>query len=178
MLWTARLLLSPPLSGSVPEHHFDNGCHGAPWVWALFEEHGDGETAWTGSFRAGDLVPYRAVHVVATADDAVVVAGGYAYWVSLQDRTVRYTHDFVSYSVEVPGRPLVVGATYTEVFVLSPGGVLWCSDRIALDGITISAVTSHQVTGEAAGYPDPVPFVLDLDTMQLQGGVEVQKRRR
>jgi hypothetical protein len=101
-----------------------------------------------------------------------VVANGYAYWVSLEHRTVKYTHEFVTHAFAVPDRPLVLGATFTELFVLSSTGVKWCDGRVAMDGITISEVTSRRATGYASGYDGDVPFELDLETMRLTGGVQ------
>jgi hypothetical protein len=145
-------------------------------MWAVFES--PDKEPWAASFRAGDVVPYRAAHVVDTTNDAVIVSGGYAYWLSLEDRAVRYEHDFVEYSVPVPMRPQVVASTFTELYVLSPQGVQWCSDRIALDGLTIAEVTTRYVRGEAPGYSGAVPFVLDLETMHLQGGQDSWRQRR
>ena len=64
----------------------------------------------------------------------------------------------MTYAVPVPNRPLVLGATFTELFLLAAHGVKWCDGRVAMDGITISDVTSHRVTGYAPAYDGDIPF--------------------
>jgi hypothetical protein len=81
------------------------------------------------------------------------------------------TYD-VTYAVPVPDRPQVLGATFTELFVLTASGVKWCEGRVAMDGITISEVTSSRAAGYAPTYYGDVPF----ETLRLTGGVQANRK--
>lgn len=171
--WSATLLDEPPVSGSVPEVHFDLGPNGGDWCWALFEKADDvGLDAWAGCFRRDGGMSRRDLALaVALTEDAVVLAGDLLYWVSLRDRSIRYTDPHALEVRGVPGRPIVAVAGYHEVRLISSAGILWRRELISCDPITLTDSTHDRVTGIVESLDGRVPFEIDLESMQLKGGI-------
>ena len=170
MNWTAALLPEPPLSGSLPEQHFDCGSPGLSWLWVLFTDP-TGEGRWAGCFRR-EQWGRDAIHLVPAVNDALIVAGGQGYWVSLVEKAVRFRASPIVVAATVPNRAMVVAADYTSVSLLLPEGVAWRSRRLSLDGISFSRVTFGTVTGEAEAPSGAVAFEIDLESRVASGGLQ------
>jgi hypothetical protein len=103
-----------------------------------------------------------------------VVAGGQGYWVPVLTPTdfLEIRCNPVKSVFAVPGRNIVVFASYTELTAYGPSGILWLADRLSWDGLTITEVTTRHVRG--LGWDSPanceVPFVVDVDTGEFEGG--------
>ncbi len=165
--WTGALI-APPLSGSIKEAHFAFGAPGGPWSWARFEE-SLGPGLWAGCFQCGDRA-FDWVGVVADSSDALVVAAGEGYWVSLQERVVRYRENSIVAAATVPDIARVLVASDQDVALLSPEGVAWRTDDVASDGIRFTKITKHLACGEAYARGSWVPFEIDIDTGGERGG--------
>lgn len=169
MTWTAELLPSPPMSGSVTEAHFDSDIEDKePWVWVNFRNP-SAEHSWAGCFRSG-FFSCTMVEVLAEIEDAFVVVGGHGYWVSLSDRALRYQERFIAAAKRVPGTATVVVADYVRAALLSAKGPVWRTDDFSLDGITINSVTQSIVMGTAEEPGGSTPYEIDLPSGVVRGG--------
>jgi len=169
MTWTASILSEPPVSGSVSERVFDSRVPGGSWLWVSFRDLVNGES-WAASFRRRFDAP-DAVHLVFATDDAVVIAGAEAYWISLAEQTMRYHEPNVFQAVPIPTRAMVAASDFTTVSLLAPEGVAWRSPRISLDGLSFTEVTADVVKGEAEDSSGHVPFEVELGSRVVRGGM-------
>ena len=168
MNWTAEFLPSPPVSGTIPEAHFDSDIQEKEfWIWARFTS--DGDEAWAGCFRGG-FFSFNTLIVVGDSADVLVVAGGQGYWVSLLDRAVRYQHRFIAAAAAVPSQRAVVVADYVSLALLSTNGVVWDTRRVSLDGITFKDVSETLIVGEAEVPDGFASFEVDVASGEVRGG--------
>ena len=169
MTWTAEFLPSPPVAGTIPEAHFDSDIQEKEfWIWARFTSP-EGTNSWAGCFRGG-FFSFNGLIMVADSADALVVAGGQGYWVSLLDRTVRYQHRFIAAAASVPGHRTVVVADYVCVALLSANGVVWETRRVSLDGITFKEVSGTLIFGEAEVPNGVASFEVEVASGEVRGG--------
>ena len=169
MNWAAEFLPSPPVSGTIPEAHFDSdGQEKEFWIWARFASP-ESEESWAGCFRGGSF-SFSGLVMVPDSADALVVAGGQGYWVSLLDRGLRYQHRFIAAAAPVPGQRTVVVADHVCVALLSVNGLVWETRRVSLDGITFKEVSETLVVGEAAVPGGVAPFEVDIASGEARGG--------
>jgi hypothetical protein len=172
MTWDAALLVDAPTAGSVRERHFDAGVPGGSWLWVLFRR--DAKPVWAGSFRR-ELARPDSVHFVPEANAALVIAGARSYWVSLEAEAARSLAPLLFLAASIPSRPLVIGADFTSLFLLSEDGVVWRSRRLALDGISFTDVAADDVRGVATTPSGPVPFQVDIVGRQVTGGLQSER---
>jgi hypothetical protein len=103
-----------------------------------------------------------------------VVASGQGYWVPVlvPQGFSEVRCNPVKKVFAVPGRSIIVFASYTELAGYGPTGLLWVTQRLSWDGLTITDVTEHHIRGLAWDSPadSEVPFVVDVDTGEHQGG--------
>lgn len=167
MTWTADVLTAAPISGTVPEAHFDGGDTG-PWLWVKFSDY-EGGRAWAGCFRSSSF-SFSSVEVFEELGDALVVAGGQGYWLSLSEQALRYREPFIAAASRIPGKPLIAVADYVRVSLLSANGPVWRTPRISLDGIAFTAVSDKLVIGEAENPWGHVPFEVEVMSGAFRGG--------
>ena len=168
MNWTAEFLPSPPVSGTIPEAHFDSDEEREFWIWARFTDPA-GDESWAGCFRGGSF-SFNDLVMVADTADALVVAGGQGYWVSLIDRAVRYQHRFIAAAGSIPGHRSVVVADYWCVALLSTNGLVWETRRVSLDGITFKELSETLIIGEAEVPGGVASFEVDVASGEARGG--------
>lgn len=168
-MWTAEILREPPVSGTVPELQFDCGDSGSPWLWVSFRDSED-TGSWAGCFRYGPR-GFNFAEAIPESGEALVIASGQGYWVSLANRTLRYQEGTMTAAMRVPGpdEAFVVTDDCT-VSLLSAAGVVWTTDRISLDGITFNRATRSLLMGEAQEPGGPVPYEIDLASGTVRGG--------
>ena len=169
MTWTAEFLPFAPVSGTIPEVHFDSDIQEKEfWLWVKFTNPDD-EQSWAGCFRGG-FFSFNRLLVMASIDDALVVAGGQGYWVSLQERVVRFQHRFIAAAASVPRKGLVAVADFVCVALLAATGLVWRTRRVSLDGITFKEVSDRLIVGEAEVPGGVASFEVDIASGEVHGG--------
>jgi hypothetical protein len=158
-----ELLNTPPISGTVTEHHFDVSAGANAWV--RFEDAEGG--VWVGVFGSSELAPFNAA--VPFPDDGgrtvLVIAGGQGYIVDAVSRVLirRTPWDYAYAAAAAPGRDFVLVADVTEIWAADRARdrLVWPRERarydyenaspphrVALDGIVFDRVTADELTGK------------------------------
>ena len=168
----AVLLTEKPTSGTCPECSWASASR--PNVWVRFDEE---EATWIGIFEAGYS---NFTAIAAFGDDdgrtVLVIAGGQGYIVDVEERRLvrRAEWEDAQCAATVPGANFVVVADCTRVWLETRDGEIrttartgsWQafrekSNRLAMDGIVIQAVTPTSVSGAAWWMGTWHPFDLD-----------------
>ncbi|HLY99435.1 MAG TPA: hypothetical protein VKT33_10270 [Candidatus Angelobacter sp.] len=132
--------------------------------------------AWVGFFSKGfdsDKVA-NAVFSCPDPDSLCVAAGGYGYvvnttdparWFQLEQRPVTETR-------VVAEKKLLLFAGFLKVTALGPSGLLWTTERLSWDGITMLHIDGNTLHGMAwdAISDKEVTFTVDLQTGKHSGG--------
>ena len=179
-----ELLTKKPVSGTIPEQHFDVSAATNTWVRFGDDEGND----WVGVFGNADNAFFSAA--VPFGDDggrtALVIARGQGYIVdTLARRLLRKTDWDYSYSaVAPPGRDFIVVADTTDIWITkrfedgsasSPNG--WGAPeeprRIALDGLILDEPTHDSLTGKAWFDDGWYSFRMNLATRLVTIGERV-----
>jgi len=167
--WTAEFLPWPQVSGTIAEAHFDSDDQEKEfWIWARFTNPAEDES-WAGCFRGGSF-SFNELVMVADRADALVVAGGQGYWVSLIDRAVRYQHRFIAAAAPIPGQGTVVVADHCCVALLCASGLVWETRRVSLDGITFKELSETLIIGKAEVPGGVASFEVDVASGEARGG--------
>lgn len=180
-----ELLRAPPISGSVPERHYEVSARANEWV--RFED--DEGRAWVGVFGSAELANFSAA--VPFPDDGgrtvLVIAGGQGYVVDAVSGTLlRKTRwDYANAAVAVPGHDFLLVANTTEIWAAERTGDRYVtrSDRgwydydqrpvpirVALDGIVFERVTSNELTGRVWEMDGWYAFRVDVPTLVFTRG--------
>ncbi len=140
--------------------------------------------AWVGFFSKGfdsDKVAH-AVFSCPDADSLCVVAGGYGYvvnttdpaqWLQLEQRPITETR-------VVADKKLLLFVGFLKITALGPSGLLWTTERLSWDGVTISHIEGDTLHGMAwdAISDKEVPFTVDLQTGKHSGGAAPSQSSR
>lgn len=132
--------------------------------------------SWVGFFSLGFESEHAARGLYSCPDpnSLCVVIGGYAYlvnvhnpqqWTQLEQRPVMDVRP-----VPEPRLLLFVGAT--TISAVGETGWLWTTGRLSWEGITISEIRQHVLSGTGwdAFKDEEVPFEIDLTTGRHKGG--------
>ena len=107
-------------------------------------------------------------------DELWAVAGGYAYQIptSNPERTVLLSMRPVVAVHVVPQLGILLFAGFHSVYVRGKGDLLWQSDRLSWEGITVTGVHGDLLlgTGWHLRSDRELPFALNLRTRKLTGG--------
>jgi hypothetical protein len=167
----ARILVVPPLSGTLEEHTFQ--LAGDP-VWVLFEP--DDGSDWAGAFGSNEIRPGRPVDIafLDTPPVAYVVAGGRDYVLDYQSRELIWWSDgSLSQGVlaMAPSQSFVVWDEIRFRSIDPQGRVLWVSERVSWDGFREIHEEGGLVKGQA-WFPGNtwVSFTVDAATGEHAGG--------
>ena len=139
------------------------------------------EKLWQGAFSEG-LEGVSDLFATPSPTTLCVVARGQGYWVPVHNPAdfVEVRCNPVKSVFAVPGRSIVVFASYTDLTAYGPSGVLWLTDRLSWDGLKITEVTTQHVRG--LGWDSPanreVSFVVDVDTGGHEGGSSPEQYAR
>jgi hypothetical protein len=156
----ARILDTPPISGSVPEYWHDawGDC-----VWVHFDA-ADGRE-WAGAFGATGVTGSTVVALFGGDRSAFVIARGQGYIIDTGSRELRHRTECESLVdvLALPGRDLVAACDSWNLFVYAPAGLVWKSERIAVDGIRMEAAGPAELAG-SCDVGDRRSFRLDLTT--------------
>jgi hypothetical protein len=157
----AELIKNVPLAGECDEVVFGDAAGNCLWVrfWdSRWRE-------WCGVFQAGDG---RESSVHPTADTlCFVLAGGFGYWVDVESRRVLYRTGsaWIERAISVPGRAQVAATDDTNIYLITPEGVVWDSGRVAYAYIGFDSATTEEVKGSVNGIEmeEYYDFTLRLD---------------
>lgn len=163
----ARLLAAPPISGTISESHFHavGDC-----VWIQFDPE-DGPP-WVASFgKNGGLWQSIAVAVFGDGRSAAVIAGGRAYVVDLESRSVRYLtgEDLLMTVISVPEQQFVIATSYGSLHALGIDRGLW-SFGIGGGDIVLDSATATHVVGKVSDHTGRYAFSLRYEGTRLQWG--------
>lgn len=172
-MWQSTILARPPLSGELPEVHFEHPlASSSDWMWVRFEA--DDGAAWCGCFREGDIPDIR---TAVSPDDEhfFLIAGSVVYCVSASRRELVATisTDRWITAIALLDRRSVALADSIDVTVVAVDGSSWQTCRIAWDGIRFTNVTHEKLYGVAETGHGPLgdrPFAIDLRTHEVTGG--------
>ena len=141
----ARVLSSPPTSGSIQERWYDaTGC----CAWVHFEDREGRE--WVGVFGSSGLRPGKASVTLFDADrSAFVIAGGQGYIIDTESRELRHRTEcaWLVAALAIPERGTVLACDDSSLFAYSAAGLVWRSERIAVDGIRLEAASAAELRG-------------------------------
>lgn len=159
-----QVLDSPPISGSMPEVHFDafGDC-----IWVKFDE---GLEEWAGVFGIDDL--WSEINIAVVFDDnrhAFIVASGQGYVVNLTDRSLTYrtADDNIRDVIVIPNRDLILTCNYAYLTLYDSDKILWSSDRIASDTIKLTKATPDKVSGYLLQMKGWYSFIFDINSRAL-----------
>jgi len=167
-----EVLAGLPGEGPLPEY-FGFEAHGRyreGFVVRFFPINGD---SWIGNFQAGLTNLSRVIDVV-SSQLVLVIAGGHAYEVDVEDRRlVREFGGSIEYFLDVPSNDgVVVGNGLWFECVRLPDDQRWRTRRLSWDGMRNLAVNGLVLSGE--GYnpmdDDWTPFEVDLRDGSALGG--------
>ena len=160
-------LISPPLSGSITEHWFEE--RGGD-TWFRFET--DFGVEWAGLFASAGLVPETCAVDFADGGTVLINAGGSGYVVGVDSAKLIYRPAVVPLvgAIRVPGRDLIIARDFTKVYALGREGELWKSPRIASDGVEFRHSTSNTLFGRAFRWTAWHDFTLSYDGWLLSIG--------
>ena len=159
-----EILDKPPISGSMPEIQFDakGDC-----TWVKF---GDGFDEWAGVFGKGyNSGNMDAAVLFNSGQHAFVIAGGQGYVVNIADKSLVYKtpEDYLQGVIAIPNRDLIITCDYTKLKLYDSNRKLWESDRMALDGIKFTGVTSYKVSGYIWQIEGWYSFAFDVDSRSI-----------
>ena len=176
-----ELLTAKPVSGSVPERHFNVSAESNTWVRFIPEDEDD----WVGVFGNGlwgysTAVPFTDDH----GPMVLVIARGQGYIVDPRTGAlIRQTPwDYSFSAVAPPGRDFVLIADETNIWATrrdrdidirahnGEGAGEGDPTRIALDGIILDEPGPRAVTGKAWFSSGWYAFTLDYDTLEAEIG--------
>ena len=130
-----------PQSGSVTERRFDatGNC-----TWVRFAAADADE--WTGVFGNGDIVRHSKAVLFGDNRTAFVIAAGQGYIVDAVTGEMLHKtpEDCFCDAISVPGRDFIIACDFTDLYAVSQSGVIWRSERIALDGIKFGSTVIVQ----------------------------------
>ena len=132
--------------------------------------------AWIGFFSLGfdsDQV-VNAIYSCPDADSLCVVAGGYGYVVNASDpaRWIRVEQQPVVDVRALLEQKLLLFTGFHTITAISPAGLLWTTERLSWDGISISRIDHATLHGQGwdAIADKEAPFEVDLATGKHTGG--------
>lgn len=160
----ARILNTPPLSGTIDEIQYD-AIGNCTWV-----EFSTLSNVWVGIFGKGKIAENRnAVTLLNNEKNAFVIAGVQGYVINLEMRSLVYktSDDYLQYVIAVPEKDLVLACDHTNLMLYNSERKIWESDRIALDGIKLTESFSTKVLGYIWQIDGWYSFILDVDKREI-----------
>ena len=155
----AKILSSPPISGSIDEVHFAwaGNCTWVQFTDCEYEE-------WCGIFGQGEASSANS-SLVDAKGNCFVIAHGQGYFININSRqlTHKTENEWLISAVSIPERDMFVACDWTNLYVYSDQGLLWQSQRVSVDGIIFTDVSKSQVKGQVWDLEEWVDFVLNVD---------------
>jgi hypothetical protein len=128
---------------------------------------------WVGNFQRQMPTGHDAIHVHPDWSHLLVIAGGIAYLVEPESRTlVEILGSHLCWSLDFPEHQLFVFHNGIAFRAFGAAGRCWDSRRVSWDGIRVETVSFPTLTGTAWTFDDDrwIPFVLQLETGEVSGG--------
>lgn len=136
---------------------------------------------WVGFFSLGfdsDQV-VNAIYSCPDADSVCVVASGYGYVVNVSNpsRWMRVEQQPVMEVRALAEQKLLLFAGFHTITAFGRAGLLWTTERLSWDGISISRIDQATLHGQGwdALSDKEVPFEVDLATGKHTGGARPNK---
>lgn len=166
-----RILPGLPATGSWPEQFSftGRGTHREGFVLEFFPE---AKPPWVGNFQRG-LTSYNAVLPLLNGRCTIVVAGGQAYMIEPEQRTLLTTFGGgIESAIPAPAVDLLIFSDATCLEAWGTNGMQWRTRRISWDGIWDLGVQQDRLRGLAwnAIEDREEPFSVDLKTGEVEGG--------
>jgi hypothetical protein len=138
---------------------------------------GDG-SSWTGGVRAGGPSvgsPKTGIYTTPNKNKLLVVGRGDAYLIDVRNPAAYEavsTGGPVVAVKPIPKENVLLLATPWDVTGIGEDGVLWTTERLAIDGLRLDESQEGRVAGVADPKDlEPRDFVIDLRTGKHKGGV-------
>jgi hypothetical protein len=132
-----------------------------------------GGERWVGNFQMGAYGKSVVVPLTGRTEHALIVAGGAAYVVEPETRTlVRTFGGTISDVLSLPDRDAMIFGNGLWLECTGPEGLRWRSRRISWDGMTDVSLRGERLHGLAYDPMDDswAPFEVDVDTGEVTGG--------
>ena len=165
----------PGMPGRVPQLYFPGSAQSGGHDGVLVQV-GLGEgPSWIGTFAFGgwhngltamfSCPDGRSLCIVAAGNGYIVRADDPRCWQKLPALPIIDARS-------IKDRQLLVFADFTKLVAYGPQGLVWITERLSYDGITISEVTSDNIRGIAWDAPNlsSVAFSVDLGSGKHTGG--------
>ena len=159
----AKILPTPPLSGTYPEQQFDV-CGNSTWVKFTDNDY----TEWCGIFGGGGTNSSY-VCIQPESGLAFVISAGQGFLIDIASRRLLYKPDneFLLEALFIPGTNRIVACDWTNIYVISDHGIDWDSGRISFDGINFANLSGNTLTGSVNDLSEDWPeFSLNLETLE------------
>jgi hypothetical protein len=166
-----RVLPGLPATGDWPVQFSatGRGTHSEGFVVEFLPEK---KPSWVGNFQPG-LTRYDAVLPLPSGTSLIVVAGGQAYVIDADDRSLLTTFGGqIDTALFAPEASLVILSNGIDLEAWNANSRRWKTRRISWDGIWDLKVDQEHVRGQAWNPFDDceVPFSVDLRTGDVEGG--------
>jgi len=178
--WAAQILTAPPLIAPARQFVYPLYVPGEEDAMARGAMLLNVKPATGGTFLATCALGFRepslpsGVYACPRPDDMLAVAGGYAYLVdTLHPETcVHLPLRPVATIFAAPEDGLLLLAGFHHVAAIGVEGLLWQSERLSWEGVTLAEVVGGALHGTGWNMQSDrdVPFVLDLRTGKHTGG--------
>jgi hypothetical protein len=132
--------------------------------------------AWVGFFALGFDSDQVVNQVCSTPDPELfcLAVGGYAYLVKASDPTAwqRVEQRPVVDLRVLPQQGLVLFAGFTSITAVGSSGIVWTTERLTWEGLTITEIDGDKLLGRGWDAPSDkeVPFEVNLKTGKHKGG--------
>src|ERR1044072_8062729 len=143
-----KILAGLPAYGEIPEQCSATGM-GSHSEGFVVEFYPSNNSAWVGNFQLG-LMSYCDVVAHPDGCSAIVIAGGEAYVVNIQNRKLIGTFGaMIDTVIPIPEKGIVLFGDCVQFWAYGSSGCLWRSRRISWDGIRSLTLKGEPLPGEA-----------------------------
>lgn len=175
---TYSIEIPPELPGTGENVFYVPGGNGIRHNGALILVHPSEGKSWFGVIAGMriDYSPEGGVYSCPDENQFCVAVDGVAYFIDSRDPSA-WKEVPVSYVVEVhtlPSKEMMFFVTFDEIVAHGREGVLWKTDRLSFDGISITSIDEDTINGASACFcsADEAAheFTVDVKTGKHTGG--------
>lgn len=169
---SARLLSSTPISGTINERWYEatGDC-----TWIEFTPADD--LPWAGVFGHNGHSNTSGVFPFNEDRFAFVIAGGVGRVVDIAtgEQSLKTEQQDLVTAIAIDDQCLIAAADYTDIYVYNTNSMIWCSERVAMDGIKFTSVADGVITGRAWQISGWYEFTLETNPYRLTHGMLLSK---